>query len=175
MDNISVYYTHTFYMYKSKSIRRHMSLKEYASVAAPWPSSALPAVLLWTRLSVGVERSVLCLPWPPQQLLRGSGGRNPPGGGSGRAPRQPSSIGPPCASPAPPRAASSAGISVVVIVGNVCVISGDQRASLATDIDLWRCIQKLYQRACERGSGEAKRSINEGFIAGVRKVWDPSI
>ena len=62
---------------------------------------------------------------------------------------------------------------MVVMVGNVCAISGDQPASLATDIDLWRCSQKHYQRACERGSAEAMR---EGQVCweGVLKVAVPS-
>ena len=54
MDNISVYYTHTFYMYKSRFEMRHRGAKEYASVAAPWASSALPAVLPSTMPSVGL-------------------------------------------------------------------------------------------------------------------------
>ena len=44
---------------------RHIGRIEFASVAAPWPSTALPAVLLWTSLSVGVRR-------PALQLLRAS-------------------------------------------------------------------------------------------------------
>ena len=87
--------------------------------------------------------------------------------------RQPSSNGPPFAPPAPQAAASLASTSVVVMIGDVYAVSGGQAASLAVDIDLWRCSQKRHQQACERRSADAKRSINEGF-AGVRKMWDPS-
>ena len=46
---------------------RHIGLNEYASTAAPWPSAALPAVLLWTSLSVGVRRPALQLPRASQR------------------------------------------------------------------------------------------------------------
>ena len=59
------------------------------------------------------------------------------------------------------------------MVGNVCAISGDQPASLATDIDLWRCSQKRHQQACERRSADAKRAGKE-WRAGVLKVAEPS-
>ena len=59
------------------------------------------------------------------------------------------------------------------MVGNVCAISGDQPASLATDIDLWRCSQKRHQQACETRSADAKRAGKE-WRAGVVKVAEPS-
>ena len=59
------------------------------------------------------------------------------------------------------------------MVGNVCAISGDQPASLATDIDLWRCSQKRHQQACETRSADAKRAGKE-WRAGVLKVAEPS-
>ena len=59
------------------------------------------------------------------------------------------------------------------MVGYVCAISGDQLASLATDIDLWRCSQKRHQQACERRSADAKRAGKE-WRAGVLKVAEPS-
>ena len=101
------------------------------------------------------------------------GGRIPAGGGGGRAPRQPSSIGPSCAPPAPPRAASLAATSVVVMVGDVCAISGEKTASFAVDIDLWRSSQKRYQMACETRSANAKRAGKEG-LADVLVVAEPS-
>ena len=44
----------------------------------------------------------------------------------------------------------------VVVVGDVCAVLGEKTASFAVDIDLWRSSQKRYQRACERGSADAK-------------------
>ena len=41
---------------------RHIGEKEYASVAAPWAYSALQAVLLSTRPSMGIYRPTLRLP-----------------------------------------------------------------------------------------------------------------
>ena len=87
--------------------------------------------------------------------------------------RRCSRIEPRCSPPEPPNAASLATTSVVVMVGDVCAVSGGQTASFAIDIDLWRSSQKRYQRACERGSAEAMR---EGKVCreGVLKVAEPS-
>ena len=87
--------------------------------------------------------------------------------------RQPSSNGPPFAPPAPQAAASLASTSVMVMIGDVYAVSGGQAASLAVDIDLWRCSQKRHQQACETRSADAKRAGKE-WRAGVVKVAEPS-
>ena len=152
---------------------RHMGLKEYASVAAPWASSALLAVLPSAGSSMGVERPALPLPWASQQPLGPSGGLYC----ERRLPRQSaqrcSRIEPRFSPPTPPNAALLATTSVVVMVGDVCPLSGVQTASFATDIDLWRSSHTRYQRACERGSAEAMRA-GQVCREGVLKVAEPS-
>ena len=59
------------------------------------------------------------------------------------------------------------------MIGDVYAVSGGQAASLAVDIDLWRCSQKRHQQACERRSADAKRAGKE-WRAGVLKVAEPS-
>ena len=132
---------------KVGSDRRHRGEKEYASVTASWASSALLPVLPSTMPSVGMERATLHLSRASEQLLGPSSGRNRLGGGCGRPTRRPSSIGPSCSPPTLPTAASLATTSVVVMIGNVCAVSGSQTASLSVALDLWRCSQKRYQRA----------------------------
>ena len=66
-----------------------------------------------------------------------------------------------------------AATSVVVVVGDVCAVSGEKTASFAVDIDLWRSSQKRYQRACERRSADAKCAGKE-WQAGVLIVAGPS-
>ena len=152
---------------------RHSGENEYASIAAPWASSALLAVLPSTRPSVGIERSDLQLPRASEQLLGPSSGRNRLGCGCGRPMSRPSRIEPRFSPPTPPNAPILATTSVVVMVGDVCPLSGGQTASFATDIDLWRSGQKRYQRACERGSAEAMRE-SQVCREGVLKVAEPS-
>ena len=148
-------------------------IKEYACIAALWDFSALSAVLPSTRSSMGVERPALPLPWASQQPLGPSGGLYC----ERRLPRQSaqrcSRIEPQFSPPTPPNAAVLATTSVVVMVGDVCPVSGGQTAPFAVDLDLWRCIQKRYQRACEKGSAEA---MQEGQVCreGVLKAAVPS-
>ena len=59
------------------------------------------------------------------------------------------------------------------MIGDVYAVSGGQAASLAVDIDLWRCSQKRHQQACETRSADAKRAGKE-WRAGVVKVAEPS-
>ena len=174
MDNISVYYTHTFYMYKSR-FRCAMIVgeKEYARVAAPWASSALLPVLPSTMPSVGMERATLHLSRASELLLGPSSGRNRLGCGCGRPTSRPSRIEPRFSPPTPLNAVILATTSVVVMVGDVCPLSGGQTASFSTDIDLWRSSQKRYQRACERGSAEAMRA-GQVCRESVLKVAEPS-
>ena len=81
--------------------------------------------------------------------------------------------GPPCASRETPAAAAFAAASVPATIGMICAVSAMENASLATDIDLWRCSQKRHQQACERRSADAKRAGKE-WRAGVLKVAEPS-
>ena len=60
-------------------------IKEHASFAAPWPSTALPAALLSTSTSIGLEGPALQLPRASGWPQRASGCRDPSGGGCGRA------------------------------------------------------------------------------------------
>ena len=109
---------------------RHIGRKAYAGVAASWASSALLALLSSTGSSVGVVRPALHLSRASEQLLGPSSGRNCLGGGYDRPTRRPWSIGPSCSPPTLPTAASLATTSVVVMIGNVCAVSGSQnRAS----------------------------------------------
>ena len=73
----------------------------------------------------------------------------------------------------PPNAAVLATTSVVVMIGDVCAVSGSQTASFAIDIDLWRSSHTRYQRACDRGSAEAMRA-GQVCREGVLKVAEPS-
>ena len=73
----------------------------------------------------------------------------------------------------PPNAVTLVTTSVVVMVGDVCAVSGSQTASFAIDIDLWRSSQKRCQRACERGSAEAMRE-SQVCRDGVLNVAVPS-
>ena len=152
---------------------RHIGGKAYAGIAAPWASSALLAALLSTGSYVGVVRPALCLPRASDQLLGPSSGRNRLGCGCGRPTSRPSRIEPRFSPPTPPNAAILATTSVVVMVGDVCPLSGGQTASFSTDIDLWRSSQKRYQRACERGSAEAMRA-GQVCRESVLKVAEPS-
>ena len=104
---------------------RIMRIKEYAVIAAPWPSSALPAVHLQSGPPVRAERPALRSPGASRRPLGPSGGRYPPSGSGGRAARQPSSIDAPETSPKPPKVASLALASVVVIIGEVCAVLGE--------------------------------------------------
>ena len=54
---------------------RHIGLNEYASTAALWPSTALPAVFPSTTSSVGVGRPALQLPRASKRPVGPSGGR----------------------------------------------------------------------------------------------------
>ena len=118
---------------------RHVGEKEYASGAAPWASSALPAVILSTLPSLWMERLTLHLSRASGLLL------GPSSGGCGQPTRRPSSIGSSYAPPRPPTAAFLALASVVVMVGDVCAVSEAQAASFAVGIDLWMSSQKRYQ------------------------------
>ena len=54
------------------------------------------------------------------------------------------------------RAASLATTTVVVMVGVVCVVSGQKNALVGTESGSWRDQSKRCQQACERGSADVK-------------------
>ena len=122
---------------------------------------AQPPVLLPSAPPMRAGRPALPLPWASKLPLGPRGGRYC----ERRLPRQSvrrcSRIEQRFSPPMPPNAASLATTSVVVMVGDVCAVSGSQTASFAIDIDLWRSSQKRYQHACERGSAEAMRAGKE--------------
>ena len=152
---------------------RHRGLKEYMITAAPWPSPALSAALLPSGPPVGPGRATLHLSRASGQLLGPSSGRDPPGGGYGRPTRRPSSIGPSCASPQPPAAASLAAASVMVMIGNVCAFSGEKATSFPTETCLSRDQSAAPSAAHGRRPGDAKRAGKEAR-AGVLMAAKPS-
>ena len=134
---------------------------------------AQPRVLLPTVPPVGAGRPALPLLWASQQPVGAGGGRYC----ERRLPRQSarrcSRIEPPCAPPEPPDAGILATTSMVVMVGDVCAVSGGQTAPLTTDIDLQRDHATALSEACERGSAEAMRA-GKVCREGVLKVAGPS-
>ena len=126
-----------------------------SDVKSPASPMAQPRVLLPTVPPVGARRPALSLPWGSKLPLGPSGSwyceRRLPRQSTRRCSR----IEPPCAPPEPPNAAVLATTSVVVIVGDVCPLSGGQDAHLAIEIDLQRDQSRALSEACERGSAEA--------------------
>ena len=149
------------------------ALRAPSGATSPASPVSKPAASSPTAPSVGAGR-------PAPRLTCASRRPRGPGngcichsGGDGRAPRQPSSIGPSCAPPRPPAAASLASASVPMTIGGVCAILAHHSPSFADASGLSREQSAVLSAACDKGSGKAKRAGQEG-TAGALMVPHPS-
>jgi len=144
---------------------RHRGENEYASVAAPCPPTALPAVFPSTTSSVGGGEAG---PAASQSFQAASGTERRSKAVQQRlrpTPRRPSSTRPSCTTPRPPATASPAAASTPTTMGLICALLALLARLLAHVIGLWRSSRQRCQPRPREGSDMRSRQGRRGLWA----------